>query len=286
MIDLIPCAQKDDELLADIRGANVGSGFAVWWLGQSGFLVKTRGGVILFDPYLSDSLTKKYAGTDKPHVRMTERAIDPARLDMVDVVTSSHNHTDHLDAETLIPLLDANPKAAFIHPEANRAFVEERLTRGGGIGLDEQVVHRDVNAMTFYGIPAAHNRIDRDEQGRSRFMGYIAEFPGGFVYHSGDTLAHDEFEWRMPYYDIDVAILPINGNRPERRVAGNLFGDEAARLAKAIGAKLVVPCHYDMFTFNTEPPDLFMRECERIGQPYRVLRCGERLDITTEKTNG
>ena len=55
-------------------------------------------------PYLSDSLTAKYAGTDKPHVRMTERAIDPARLDFIDVVTSSHNHTDHLDHETLWPL--------------------------------------------------------------------------------------------------------------------------------------------------------------------------------------
>ena len=42
---------------------------------------------------------------------MTARVIDPARLDIVDVVTSSHNHTDHLDAETLWPLLAANPDA-------------------------------------------------------------------------------------------------------------------------------------------------------------------------------
>jgi L-ascorbate metabolism protein UlaG (beta-lactamase superfamily) len=27
----------------------------------------------------------------------------PERLDFMDVVTSSHNHTDHLDVETLIP---------------------------------------------------------------------------------------------------------------------------------------------------------------------------------------
>ena len=30
---------------------------------------------LLFDPYLSESLTKKYAQTDKPHVRMTRRAV-------------------------------------------------------------------------------------------------------------------------------------------------------------------------------------------------------------------
>ncbi|MGZ9225209.1 MAG: hypothetical protein ACXW4M_06595 [Anaerolineales bacterium] len=49
----------------------------------------------MIDPYLSDSLTKKYAGTNKPHVRMTERVIAPEWLDFVEVVTSSHIHTDH-----------------------------------------------------------------------------------------------------------------------------------------------------------------------------------------------
>ena len=46
---------------------------------------------ILIDPYLSDSLTHKYAGTDRPHVRMTERVVAPERLTFIDVVTSSHN---------------------------------------------------------------------------------------------------------------------------------------------------------------------------------------------------
>ena len=34
---------------------------------------------------------------------MTERVIAPERLDFIDVVTSSHNHTDHLDRDTLAP---------------------------------------------------------------------------------------------------------------------------------------------------------------------------------------
>ena len=32
-----------------------------------------------------------------------------------------------------------------------------------------------------------------------------------------------------------------------------------------------------MFEFNTATPDEFVAECERLGQPYRVLRQGERL---------
>ncbi len=119
---------QDDEFLADVRAAAVNDGhFRLWWLGQSGFLVQWRGAHLLLDPYLSDSLTKKYAATDKPHVRMTARAVDSSRLDFIDVVTSSHNHTDHLDGETLRPLLQANPELKLVAPEANRQFVAERL---------------------------------------------------------------------------------------------------------------------------------------------------------------
>ena len=92
--------------------------FRLWWLGQSGFLFQWRGQHLLLDPYLSDSLTKKYAATDKPHVRMTARALDPAALDFIDVVTSSHNHTDHLDAETIVPLLRVNKGIVLIVPSA------------------------------------------------------------------------------------------------------------------------------------------------------------------------
>src|SRR5688572_8110064 len=83
----------------------------IWWLGQSGFLVRHEGNFLLFDPYLSNSLTEKYASTDKPHVRMTDRVIGSDQLQNISVVTSSHNHTDHLDAATLRPLLGANPGA-------------------------------------------------------------------------------------------------------------------------------------------------------------------------------
>ena len=99
----------------------------VWWMGQSGFLLQWQDRHLLFDPYLSDSLTDKYAGSDTPHVRLTERVIDPQRLTFVDVVTSSHNHTDHLDAATLRPLMRANPQIQVLVPAANRAIAAGRL---------------------------------------------------------------------------------------------------------------------------------------------------------------
>ena len=47
----------------------------------------------------------------------------------------------------------------------------------------------------------------------------------------------------------------------------------------AIGAGLVIPCHYDMFEFNTATPENFVEACERLGQGYRVLENGERLTL-------
>jgi L-ascorbate metabolism protein UlaG (beta-lactamase superfamily) len=74
---------------------------------------------------------------------------------------------------------------------------------------------------------------------------------------------------------IDLALLPINGRLASRRVPGNFRGDEAARFANAVNACLVVPMHYEMFTFNTETPELFAATASSLGQPFRVLRCGE-----------
>ncbi|MEO8495697.1 MAG: MBL fold metallo-hydrolase, partial [Planctomycetota bacterium] len=125
---MIVPALSHDALLDDVHAANVSNDrVRMWWLGQSGFLVQWNQRHLLLDPYLSDSLTVKYATTDKPHVRMTQLAIDPARLDFIDVVTSSHNHTDHLDGETLIPLLRANPEVTIVVAAANRQFAAERL---------------------------------------------------------------------------------------------------------------------------------------------------------------
>ncbi len=274
---LIPAFQKDEALLRDIQSqTNLTEGFRVWWLGQSGFLIQWKGRHLLFDPYLSDSLSLKYAQTDKPHVRMSERAIDPSLLKSIDVVTSSHNHTDHLDADTLLPLFASNPTIQFIIPEANRAFICARLQCAPEfpIGLnDGQQV--EVGGFKIYGVPAAHNALERDDQGQCKFMGFVAEFGNYRVYHSGDTLWFDGMVEILKPFGVDVAFLPINGNKPERRVAGNLNAEEAARLGKEIGAKLVIPHHYDLFEFNTEDPTLFENYAKQYETPYRILGIGE-----------
>jgi len=277
---MIVPALSHDALLADIQQANTTNDrVRLWWLGQSGFLVQWNQRHLLFDPYLSDSLTAKYATTDKPHVRMTQLAIQPASLSFIDVVTSSHNHTDHFDGETLIPLLQANATLTVVVAAANRQFAAQRLQTG-----PERLTTIDdgesIAAAGFriHAIPAAHETVERDEQGRCRFLGYVVECGTQTIYHSGDTMLYEGMVERLRQWTIDIALLPINGRAPERRVSGNLWGREAAQLGRDIGAHLVIPCHYDMFEFNTASPAEFVTECQRLGQPFRVLQCGERFE--------
>ncbi len=271
---------QDDAFLADIHHA-APDRLHLWWLGQSGFLVGWNRHFLLLDPYLSDSLTKKYAGTDKPHVRMTERVIAPERLDFIDVVTSSHNHTDHLDGESLIPLLRANPSLTVLIPRANVEFVANRLqvppARLTPISVDAAPI--TLGPFAFQAIPSAHETLEQDAQGDYKCIGFIVQVAGQTIYHSGDAIPYDGLVERLDRWKINVALLPINGREPERGVLGNFTAQEAAGLGKAIHAGLVIPCHYEMFEFNSASPEDFAKAATQIGQRYHLMKCGERLDL-------
>lgn len=270
--------QSHHVLLADIRVSNrQDEGFRLWWLGQSGFLLQWQGVHVLLDPYLSDSLTRKYSQTDKPHVRMTELVVDPASLSFVDIAASTHTHTDHLDAETLGPILAVRRNLKLVIPEANREFVADRLKidPAAPIGLDDGS-SVEISGIKFSGIASAHENLDHDDSGHAKYLGYVLQFGRWAIYHSGDTVRYEGMAEKLQPFQVDLALLPINGRAPERRVPGNLFGYEAAQLAKDIQAKVVIPCHFEMFEFNTAPPDEFIQQCRRLNQTFEVLRCGEK----------
>ena len=254
---MIKPALQDDAFLADVRAAPADR-LNLWWLGQSGFLIQRHKKTnLLVDPYLSDSLTRKYAQTDKPHVRMSERVVDPAKLSFVRVVASTHCHTDHMDAETLHAV---NPRR-IITPRGAASVAKDRTGRASPILLAPLLSHGE-EGLSVTAVSATHGDVET--------VGYVFQLDGYSIYHSGDTTTVDVPLLRV--FKIDVAILPINGK------LNNLNGREAANFAKDIGAKVVIPCHYDMFEFNTaDPRELFVPECDRLGQRYRVLKLGERF---------
>jgi L-ascorbate metabolism protein UlaG (beta-lactamase superfamily) len=278
---MIAALQKDEILQADVNAiASDDACLHLWWLGQSGFLCQQGGARLLLDPYLSDSLTEKYAATDKPHVRMTERCLAPEALPQVRLVTASHIHTDHLDAATLVPLAHAMGGITLVLPHP--ILEDARLRLGDApielVGLDAGE-SCELHGWRLTGIPAMHDDLKKDEHCRHHYLGFLIQRAGFCFYHSGDTRWYPDLaKWLLDPV-CDVMLLPINGHKPERRVAGNMDGTEAGVLAKSCQARLAVPCHYDMFTFNTESPEEFMAACTHLAQPHRVLRCGEKLSL-------
>lgn len=268
--------QRDDALLADIEAARSRRGLHLWWLGQSGFLVQHDGAHLLFDPYLSDARTAEDADTDRPRERTTERVIAPERLDFVDVVTSSHRHADRLDAETLLPLLGANPALTLAVPRADVAFAAERLQLPEG-RLTPLTVGETLHVGPFalHPVPADHEHVDLDGAGRRRALGLIVRVGSWTLYHRGDTVGYAGMAEALAAWRIDVAMLPIDGGDPER----GLSGPEAVALAREAGIGWTVPCHVEALRFDTASAAPFVAAAEAQGVGYRLLRAGERASF-------
>ena len=277
---MIKPALQGEAFLADVRAAaSSQDDLHIWWLGQSSFLVQWRGNHLLFDPYLSDSLSRKYAATEKPHTRMSELVISPDSLDFIDLTTSSHNHTDHLDGETLTALMRANPEMQMLVPSANRTFAAERLRtwlpeRLEAIDAGQSIA---LGPFELHAVPAAHEALAKDDLGRHQFVGYVAKLGPWTVYHSGDTIPYDGMEEIL--LTVEDRCCAAADQRPPHPSGGSRAtcgGDEAANLAKAIGARMVIPCHYEMFEFNTETPEEFETTCQALGQAHQTIRAGQR----------
>src|SRR5689334_19266967 len=106
---------KGQALLDDIQAAQPQSGeICIWWLGQSGYAMKTLSSLFYVDLYLSEHLTHKYELTEKPHVRMTEAPLRGSDMTNAKWVFATHKHSDHLDPGTLPDLFAASLDACLI----------------------------------------------------------------------------------------------------------------------------------------------------------------------------
>jgi L-ascorbate 6-phosphate lactonase len=280
-MELIQPVQSGAALLNDIAATQPASGeVALWWLGQSGYAVKTASSLFYVDPYLSEHLTAKYANTDKPHIRMTAVPLRGRDLSHVEWVFASHKHSDHLDPVTMPEIFAASPQAKLILPAA---IVDDAVALG--LERERLIPMRgdeafQIGPLTVHSIPSAHPGLDYSEDSGFPFLGFVFEVDRLKLYHSGDTLVYDGLAERLRRFDLDIAFLPINGTdarRDQLKVPPNMNMEEALELAQEIKPHLLIPHHYDMFTFNTADVRDFERLAASSGQEYAVLRCGERF---------
>jgi len=225
------------------------------WLGQAGFLFRWNDVRLAIDPYLSDSLAAKYRGARFAHRRMMPTPIAPQDVAPLDVVFCTHAHTDHMDPETLAPLAAANPACRFVVP---RSVVETAVERG--VPAD-RIVAADAGedgklpgCVGWRAVASAHEDLAVDASGRHRFLGYVVDFDGLRIYHSGDCVPYPSLAAELRRLAVHGAILPVNGRdefRASAGIPGNFTFDEAVQLCRQAGIGAMLACHFGMFEFNT-----------------------------------
>jgi L-ascorbate metabolism protein UlaG (beta-lactamase superfamily) len=250
---------------------------ALWWLGQSGFAVRHGSGSFLIDPYLSNSLAKKYAGTTFPHVRMMPIPVAPELVSDVDLVLCTHRHADHMDPETL-GVISRNECVRFVVPSAVVSHAVEKT------GLDPRRII-PINAgetvepspgIRIAAVPAAHEELEMNDQGAYAALGYVIHVNGIVsVYHSGDCVPYDALNsWLGKVGKIDVGILPVNGRDAQRTAAGvlgNFTFDEALAVFADVHFQQMIVAHFGMFHFNTVDPMWLRRRISQTKNEGKVL---------------
>jgi L-ascorbate 6-phosphate lactonase len=242
---------SDVELIRDIKDTQVPYGMlAIWFLGQCSIVIKGGDTIIGIDPYLSPS----------PH-RAFEPPLTPEQLAIADYILITHDHSDHLDTDTIAGIATASRETLFMAP----GFCQQSMRQ---LGLPQDRLFTARTNLWWEGhgwrikpIPSAHEELEYDSEQHHRFVGYVVDLNGVKLYHAGDTIVYPGLIEALTAESIDVGLLPINGRdafRQAQGIVGNMNYREAAELSVAACFDTVIPMHYDMFAGNSERPGYFI----------------------------
>jgi L-ascorbate 6-phosphate lactonase len=252
--------------LDQLRAYEVPAGsIAVWWLGQSGYFLKSPAGMLaVMDPYFSNACKDdgdKY-GMDAD--RRVPAPMTGQDLNGVDLYVLTHSHLDHMDPDTVEGYQEAGGEGPYLAPAETWELLQSRCDVPA-----EQITMTwpnkthtlgDLTFRTTFSIGFGADDMTH--------VGYLVSLQNGpILYFTGDTAYEDLVAIGVRDHKPDVMFTVIN---PGFR---NLGPAEAAKLAKEVDAKIVIPCHYDLFHCNTCPPQMLHTNLIilGIGDRYREL---------------
>ena len=244
-------------------------------LGQAGFAIKAGATIAYIDPYLSDAIT---TGGGPP--RAIPICVEPGAISHAAAIICTHEHADHTDPDTVLPMASASPSApVFASPQGRDILLEAGLA-AERIVLPALGATQTVGDLRITAVPAAHYDFEVDAEGHARWMGFLIEAGGVTLYHAGDTILFPELLEALRRRRIDLALLPINGRdffREQDQIVGNFNVREVAELCNVLEPKVLIPMHNDLFAANRVPSFELVAELERVRprQSFHFLQPGE-----------
>jgi L-ascorbate metabolism protein UlaG (beta-lactamase superfamily) len=216
----------------------------ITWLGHSCVLL-TGSRKVLIDPFIEGG---SVASTNP------------------DIVAVTHGHGDHMGETVTL-----GKKTVAVNEIAK--YLNKMGIPAEGMNISGTIV---VDGVTFTMTPALHSGW-LEEAGTGMYggiaAGFVIEMDGFRVYHTGDTGLFSDMQLIGELYRPDVALLPIGG----RFTMGPA---EAMIAARYIGAKLVIPIHYNTWDKITVDPVPFKEAVERTTDlKVKILGPGESVDL-------
>jgi L-ascorbate metabolism protein UlaG (beta-lactamase superfamily) len=225
---------------------------SITWLGHATFLITTPGGKrIVTDPWLEGN----------------PKCPPGQRIDKADLILLSHGHFDHTgDIVTVSRATNAPIVAIF---ELSVWLEKKGLQNVIGMGIGGTV---SVAGLQVTMVPAVHTSsiVENDT------IVYLGQ-PAGFVvrmederawYFAGDTALFGDMRLIGEMHRPEIAFLPIGDHY-------TMGPDAAARAARMLGVRQVVPMHYGTFPALTGTPDRLKALVDPHGIDVLVIKPGE-----------
>jgi L-ascorbate metabolism protein UlaG (beta-lactamase superfamily) len=191
----------------------------VRFLGHAAFELADGDATVLIDPYLS--------GNPKAAIGAEDAAATTILL--------THGHADHV-GDTVAIAKRTGATVVAITELAGELGEEGVDVRDPNLGGTERFDWGWVKV-----VPAWHTSTTPKGTVNTP-AGLLINFQDTIVYHLGDTCVFSDLQLVGKRHPIDIALMCIGGHYTMDRV-------DAVEAAQLVGAKTVIPCHY-----NTFPP--------------------------------
>lgn len=228
--------------------------------GHSCFELSDGEATLLVDPFLAPN---------NPAATATAEEVEPTHIAI------THGHADHVADAVEVANRTGAPCVAIV--ELVNWLVSRGVDQGqvsdpnlGGTVSFEWGSVKLVPAWHTNTLPGSADQPFSAEHGVAigTPAGLIIEMGGLTIYDAGDTCLFGDMELIGRRHGVDIALLPIGGHYTMDR-------HDAAHAAELIGAKRVIPIHYDTFPLIETDVDAFSADLAGKSIEALVLKPGE-----------